>query len=98
MFKKKTERVQSGGKMSKRLVGGIIGCKAKTSLWHLNGFPDRSNIGSTVQYRGETHRYAVYRRSFQHAHFIPIVSVGKREANINWSMVICQGSTRSELP
>ena len=38
-----------GGKMSKRL-GGIIGCKYKTSSWHLNGFPDgiNSNIGSTV--------------------------------------------------
>ena len=39
--------------MSKRL-GGIKGCKYKTSSWHLNGFPDRNNIiGSTVQYRGE---------------------------------------------
>ena len=40
---------QSGGKMSKRL-GGIIGCKYKTSSWHLNGFPYYygSNIGSTV--------------------------------------------------
>ena len=38
---------QSGGKMSKRL-GGIIGCKYKTSSWHLNGFPAGSNIGSTV--------------------------------------------------
>ena len=38
---------QSGGKMSKRL-GDIIGCKYKTSSWHLNGFPDDSNIGSTV--------------------------------------------------
>ena len=37
---------QSGGKMSKHL-GGIIGSKYKTS-WHLNGFPDGSNIGSTV--------------------------------------------------
>ena len=27
------------GKMSKRL-GGIKGCKYKTSSWHLNGFPD----------------------------------------------------------
>ena len=26
--------------MSKRLLGGIIGCKDKTSSWHLNGFPD----------------------------------------------------------
>ena len=31
--------------MSKRLLGGIIGCKYETSLWHLNGFPDGSNIG-----------------------------------------------------
>ena len=34
--------------MSKRF-GGIIGCKYKTySSWHLNEFPDGSNIGSTV--------------------------------------------------
>ena len=30
--------------MSKRLIGGIIGCKYK-AFWHLNGFPDDSNIG-----------------------------------------------------
>ena len=30
---------QSGWKTSKRLVGEIIGCKYKTSSWHLNGFP-----------------------------------------------------------
>ena len=36
-----------GGEMSKRL-GGIKGCKYKTSSWHLNGFPDGNNIGSTV--------------------------------------------------
>ena len=29
--------------MSKRL-GGIIGCKDKTSSWHLNGFPDGNNV------------------------------------------------------
>ena len=34
-------------KMSQRL-GGIQGCKYKTSSWHLNGFPDGNNIGSTV--------------------------------------------------
>ena len=46
--------------MSKRL-GEIIGCKKyKTSSCRLNGFPDGSNIGSIVQYRGETHRYAVH--------------------------------------
>ena len=33
--------------MSKRLRR-IICCKDKTSLWHLNGFPDGSEIGSTV--------------------------------------------------
>ena len=36
-----------GGKMSKRL-GGIKGCKYKTSSWHLNRFPDADNIGSIV--------------------------------------------------
>ena len=36
-----------GGKMSKRL-GGIKGCKYKTSSWNLNRFPDADNIGSTV--------------------------------------------------
>ena len=39
--------LQSGENISKRL-GGIIGCKYKTSLWHLNGFPYGSNLGSTV--------------------------------------------------
>ena len=35
--------------MSKRLlVGGIIGCKNKTSSWYLIGFPNGSDIGSTV--------------------------------------------------
>ena len=33
--------------MSKRL-GGVIGCKDKTSSWRLNGFRDGSDIGSTV--------------------------------------------------
>ena len=33
--------------MSKRL-GGINVCKYKTSSWHLSGFPDGNNIGSTV--------------------------------------------------
>ena len=32
------------GKMPKRL-GGIIGCKYKTSSWHLNGFPDDIILG-----------------------------------------------------
>ena len=36
-----------GEKMSKRLRG-IIGCKHKASSGHSKGFPDGSNIGSTV--------------------------------------------------
>ena len=36
-----------GEKVPKRL-GGVIGCKYKTSSWHLNGFPYGSNIGSAV--------------------------------------------------
>ena len=36
-----------GEKMSKHL-GGIKGCKYKTSSWHSNRFPDADNIGSTV--------------------------------------------------
>ena len=45
--------------MSKRL-GEIEACKYKTSSWHLNGFPDGNNIGSTVKCRGEAHRYTVH--------------------------------------
>ena len=55
MFKKKNQSAPRpsehpsvmGGKMSKRL-GGIKGCKYKTSSWHLNRFPDADNIGSTA--------------------------------------------------
>ena len=45
--------------MSKRL-GGIIGCKDKTSSWHLKGFPCGRNIGSRVSCRGEAHRYTAH--------------------------------------
>ena len=51
----------------------------------------------TVQYLPDMECSSVI-RYFQHAHFIPIVGVGKREAHINWSMVTCQGSTRLEMP
>ena len=37
-----------------------FGIKDKTFTWHLNGFPDGSNFGSTVQCRGEAHRYSVH--------------------------------------
>ena len=40
--------------MSKRL-GGIIGCKYKTSSWHLNGFPYGCNLGSKAP-RSTGHR------------------------------------------
>ena len=45
--------------MSGRL-GGIIGCKDNICSCHLNGFPDGSNIGSPVYYRGEAYRYTVH--------------------------------------
>ena len=41
-------------------LGGIIGCKYKTSSWHLSGFLDGSDIGSEEKYRGETQRCAVH--------------------------------------
>ena len=43
--------------MSTRLpVGGIIGCKDKTSSWHLFGFHNGSNIIKS----GRSHRNTVY--------------------------------------
>ena len=48
--------------MSKR-SGGIIGCKDQASSWHLIGFQNGSNIGLTVSYRGEAHRYTVHLHS-----------------------------------
>ena len=54
---------QSEGQREKNVKmfrwGHTVGCKYKTSSWHLSGFPDGSNIGSTVKYRGETLRHAV---------------------------------------
>ena len=34
--------------------------KYTTSSWHLNGFPNGSNLGSTVSCRGETHRDTIH--------------------------------------
>ena len=48
-----------GVKMSKRL-GGIKGCKYKTSSWYLNGFPDGNNIGSTKYNVGEKPTVMLY--------------------------------------
>ena len=36
-----------GREISKHL-GGIKGCKYKTSSWHLNGLPDANTIGSEL--------------------------------------------------
>ena len=51
LFKEKSESEHPpvrGEKMSKRL-GGIKGCKYKTSSWHLNEFPYYGGtVGSTV--------------------------------------------------
>ena len=45
--------------MSKRFGRNIIGCKEKTSSWHLIGFPDDdSNRGYHVGVK--THRYTVH--------------------------------------
>ena len=55
-----------GEKMSKRL-GGIIGCKDKTSSWHLIGFLDGSNIGSTVHHVGEKPTVILYTYINRHA-------------------------------
>ena len=36
--------------------------------------------------------------SVQYDGLLPNVTLWEREANMNWSMVTCQGSTRSDLP
>ena len=50
---------QTGGKIIvKTFTPGRwdIGCKDEKPLHGLIGFPDGTNIGSTEEYRGETHR------------------------------------------
>ena len=37
-----------------------IGYKYTATTWYLIGFLDGSNLGSTVECRGETHRYNVH--------------------------------------
>ena len=54
---------QSGGKMSKRLGGSIIGCQAQASSWHLNGFHfcwGEINLGDTPE---EGHSRRSWRRA-----------------------------------
>ena len=49
-----------GKKMSTFLGDRIIGCKDKNSSWHLIGFPDGSNIGSSQYNVGEKPTVMVY--------------------------------------
>ena len=46
--------------MSKRLGGIIVGCKDKTSSWHLNEFPDGSNILGQQYNIGEKPTFMLY--------------------------------------
>ena len=49
LFKEKCERTSRLSERASLSQGeGIIGCKDKTSSWYLFGFPNSSNIGSTV--------------------------------------------------
>ena len=52
--------------MSKRL-GGIIGCKDKTSSWYLKGFPDGSNILGQQHNVGEKPTVILYAYINRHA-------------------------------
>ena len=54
--------------MSKRL-GGIIGCKYKTSSWHLNGFPYVMVVTLGQQYNiGEKPTVILYTKSYINRH------------------------------
>ena len=44
--KKQKQRSTSSNRVV--IIYCFIGCKDKTSTWHLNGLPDGSNLGSTV--------------------------------------------------
>ena len=49
--------IPSQGRKMSKLLGRIIGCKDKTPTWHLIGFPDGSNIASTVCSGSDNFRY-----------------------------------------
>ena len=51
---------QSGGGGCQNVYMGSKAVNTKPLPWHLNGFPDGNNIGSTVQCRGEARRYTVH--------------------------------------
>ena len=53
--------------MSKRLVGGIIGCKDKTSSWHSNGFPMVVILGQQQYNVGEKPTVMLYTYINRHA-------------------------------
>ena len=62
-------------------LGGIIGCKDKTSSWHLNGFPDRSNIGSSIV-SGIDHPYVV------HFTFTLLIAMQEHQTKHNKNIVV----------
>ena len=72
-----------GGKCRKRL-GGIMGCEDKTSSWHLIGFSNGSNFGSTASCRGETHAVILYTYINRHAG-TPNETKTKRRAYVRWT-------------
>ena len=52
--------------MSKRLLGGVIGCEYKTSSWHLNGFPMVVALGQQY-YVGDKPTVILYTYINRHA-------------------------------
>ena len=50
-----------------KCLGGIIDCKYKTSSWHLNGFPDDSNIVGSKYNTGEKPTVILYTYINRHA-------------------------------
>ena len=74
-----------------------------SSLFLTDEYPTTSILHrSILQVTAAQHSNCVYNqyipRYFQHAHFIPLVGVGKERRILILFMVTCQGSTRSELP
>ena len=63
-------------------------CEARSALLHLPHQP-------LVEFY---FRFQAFRYERRYKNPVELTTLWEREANINWSMVICQGSTRSELP
>ena len=78
-------------------LGWFLGRRHFTHQRSSLGAVDRADVSALWQVVLEYPSRSPPNRYFQHAHFIPIVVVGKRGEYL-LSMVTCQGSTRSELP